>query len=89
MKVGDILMFAATQPVPDGFLTIPSDWLPVADYHELYLAIRDKEYVETDGDRFRMNDFNLVQALPGGGEVVMPTAGLRKDGAIVIIKARP
>lgn len=35
-----------------------------------------------------INDFNMVQTLPGGVEIVTLTAGLRKDGVIALIRAK-
>ena len=85
-QIGQPMMFAASQPIPDGYIQIPTDWIEIAQYPALYEAVKDRAYVETRASQFKVNHFNLSNPLPGGGEVLIPTAGLAKDGVLVLMK---
>ena len=85
MNLGQPMMFAATQPIPSGYIQIPTDWINIDQYPFLYEAVKDRDYVETRAGQFRINHFNLSNPLPGGGELLIPTAGLVKDGVLVIM----
>lgn len=85
MNIGQPMMFAATQAVPDGYIQIPTDWIEIDQYPALYEAVKDRNYVETRAGQFRINHFNLSTPLPGGSEILIPTAGLAKDGVLVIM----
>ena len=88
MNIGQPMMFAATQAVPDGYIQIPTDWIKIDQHPALYDAVKDRNYVEIRGAQFKINHFNLSNSLPGGGEVLIPTAGLAKDGVLVIMKSK-
>ena len=86
MNIGEPMMFAATQPVPQGYIQIPTGWIEIAKYPALYDAVKTRDYVEVRGDQFKINHFILSNPLPGGSEVLIPTAELVKDGVLVIMK---
>lgn len=85
MNIGQPMMFSATQPIPDGYILIPTDWIEIAQYPALYEAVKGRGYVETRAGQFKINHFNLSYPLPGGGEVLIPTAELAKDDVLVIM----
>ena len=85
MKIGQPMMFSSTQPIPGGHIQIPTDWIEINQYPALYEAVKNRDYVETRAEHFKINHFNLSNPLPGGGEVLIPTAGLAKDGVLVIM----
>lgn len=87
MNIGEPMMFAATQPVPQGYIQIPTGWIDIDKYPALFDAVKTRDYVKVRGGQFKINDFVLSNPLPGGGEVLVPTAGLAKDGVLVIMKA--
>lgn len=87
MNIGQPMMFAASQAIPYGYIQIPTDWIETNQYPALYEAIKERDYVETRDGQFKINDFNLSSPLPGGGELLIPIDGLKKDGVLVIMKA--
>ena len=86
MNIGQPMMFAATQPIPQGYIQIPTDWIKIDQYPALYEAVKGRDYVEICAGQFKINHFNLSNPLPGSGEVLIPTAGLEKDGVLVLMK---
>lgn len=86
MNIGEPMMFAATQPIPHGYIQIPTGWIEIAKYPALYDAVKTRDYVEARADLFKINHFNLSNSLPDGGELLIPTAGLAKDGVLVIMR---
>lgn len=86
-NIGQPMMFSATQPIPHGYIQIPTDWIKIDQYPALYDSVKDRNYVEVQGVNFKINHFTLSNPLPGGGEVLIPTAGLTKDGVLVVIRA--
>ena len=87
MNIGQPMMFTATQPIPQGYIQIPTDWIEIDQYPALYESVKNRDYIETRAEQFKINHFTLSTPLPGGGEVLIPTAGLEKDGVLVIMKA--
>ena len=86
MNIGQPMMLAATQAVPQGYIQIPTGWIDIEKYSALFEAVKDRNYVETHDGQFKIDDFNISELLPGGGELLIPTAGLKKDGVVVIMK---
>lgn len=87
MNIGQPMMFASTQAVPQGYIQIPTGWIDIEKYSALFEAVKDRNYVETHDGKFKISDFNLSEPLTGGGELLIPTAGLKKDGVSVIMRA--
>lgn len=86
-KIGQPMMFAATQPIPEGYVQIPTEWIDINNYSALFDVVKDRDYVEFRDGKFKINDFILSNPLPGGGEILIPTAELAKDGVRVIMKS--